>query len=144
MKTYFTPEEANALLPQIREELAALQLLKRRFEIKYRELKALRSAAGKAAALPAGDDPYFALECELEFMQLEANTMLKSFQLKGVQLKDIDRGLVDFPTRIDGREALLCWMLGEDRVEHYHGLHDGFAGRRKLRPNSDDETWKEI
>jgi hypothetical protein len=48
-------------------------------------------------------------------------------------LKDIDRGLVDFPALLDGQEVLLCWRQGEERIAHYHGSEDGFAGRRKLK-----------
>lgn len=50
----------------------------------------------------------------------------------GVQVKDPDRGLVDFPALRDGEEILLCWQLGEERVGHWHGLEEGFAGRKEL------------
>jgi hypothetical protein len=50
----------------------------------------------------------------------------------GVLVKDLDRGLVDFPCIHRGREILLCWELGEDEVAHWHGLEEGFAGRKPL------------
>ena len=50
----------------------------------------------------------------------------------GAQVKDADEGLVDFPTLRDGEEVLLCWKLGEDEVAFWHGLEDGFAGRRPV------------
>lgn len=50
----------------------------------------------------------------------------------GCEMKDLKTGLVDFPWRMDGRDVLLCWQLGEDRVEHWHEVTDGFAGRRPL------------
>lgn len=53
----------------------------------------------------------------------------------GCELKDYALGLVDFPARIDGRDMLLCWKLGESRVEHWHGLDAGFGGRQPVDPN---------
>jgi hypothetical protein len=50
----------------------------------------------------------------------------------GIVLRDIDRGLVDFPALIDGREVLLCWELGEEEVAYWHDLDTGFDGREPL------------
>ena len=50
----------------------------------------------------------------------------------GVEIKDVDRGLLDFPSEIDGHEALLCWMVGEERIGFWHSREDGFAGRQPL------------
>jgi hypothetical protein len=57
---------------------------------------------------------------------------IEELQELGVLVKDLDRGLVDFPCVHRGRELLLCWQLGEDEVGYWHGLEDGFAGRRPL------------
>ena len=51
----------------------------------------------------------------------------------GVELKDIESGLIDFPGRHQGRDVFLCWKLGEDKVEYWHELHAGFAGRQPIR-----------
>ncbi|MCR8636681.1 MULTISPECIES: DUF2203 domain-containing protein [Paenibacillus] len=132
MKIYFTLAEANALLPLVKLELEKLQGIKKQYRDKYEELHQLKDYHQKQGGLPEGSDPYFTLECEMDFLQLEGNTLLSSFELKGVQLKDIDSGLIDFPALLNGQEVLLCWRQGEESVAHYHGLHDGFAGRRKL------------
>lgn len=126
---YYTAEEANRLLPELRRSLRELQMIRNRFECQYEELGVLqRQGTG-----PLGDkDPFFKLECELEFMQMEADAIIGQLALQGIQLKDMESGLVDFPARIDGRSVLLCWRLGEERVEYYHGLEDGFRGRLKL------------
>ena len=50
----------------------------------------------------------------------------------GVEVKDLDEGLVDFPARREGEDVLLCWRLGEDEVGFWHSLEDGFAGRKPL------------
>lgn len=127
----FTVEQANALLPELTRELEALQETKRRFEREYRRLRELKELSGNGSAVRS-DDPFFELEANLEFMQLEARTQIQSIQMKGVQLKDIDIGLIDFPARIGGKDVLLCWRQGEPKIMYYHGLFDGYAGRRPL------------
>jgi hypothetical protein len=50
----------------------------------------------------------------------------------GAQVKDADEGLIDFPALREGEEVLLCWKLGENEIGFWHGLEDGFAGRRSV------------
>jgi hypothetical protein len=50
----------------------------------------------------------------------------------GVQVKDLDIGLLDFPCSVDGEIVLLCWKMGEDKITHYHGIEEGFAGRKPI------------
>lgn len=52
----------------------------------------------------------------------------------GCVVKDIEVGLLDFPSQIDGKEVFLCWRLGEDRIRFYHGMDEGFAGRKPIDP----------
>ena len=58
--------------------------------------------------------------------------ILGKFAEHGVQVKDPDTGLIDFPAEVDGEPALLCWRVGEDRIEFWHTLDGGFAGRRPI------------
>jgi hypothetical protein len=131
MQHYFTLSEANALIPLVTVDIEKLQDIKRQFREKYEELQQLKAYFQKYEP-PIGRDPFFTLECELDFLQVEGNAIMQSFELKGVQLKDIDSGLVDFPALLDGQQILLCWRQGEQTITHYHGLNEGFAGRRKL------------
>lgn len=132
-KKYFTLEEANALLPLIERELVELQRMKRTFEEKYTDLQDKKAEHVYGVQGAAEDeDPFFAAEFELEFLQIEARTLMQSIRRKGAELKDIDSGLIDFPALMGGKEVLLCWKQGEESITHYHGLYDGFAGRRKL------------
>ncbi|HZG81469.1 MAG TPA: DUF2203 domain-containing protein [Brevibacillus sp.] len=125
-KKYFTPEEANQLLPYVREEISFLQGLKSQFQDAYREREQMKKSQS------ATEDDLFTLECKLEFMEMEAQMRLQHLTASGIQVKDIDVGLVDFPALLNGEEVLLCWREGEEAVEHYHGLYDGFIGRKKL------------
>ena len=57
---------------------------------------------------------------------------LAEMEAIGVQVKDLDKGLLDFPCLIDGRTVLLCWKLGEKEIGFWHSIEDGFAGRKPL------------
>jgi hypothetical protein len=129
---YFTPDEANELLPQVR--VAAETLVEHR--------RAMIEATSKRAELATriagngGDfDPQEPRELEEE-LEREAEAVARavaSLEELGVQVKDLDRGLVDFPAlRSSGEEVLLCWEVGEDEVGFWHGLEEGFAGRKPL------------
>lgn len=125
-KKYFTLEEANQLLPYVREELSFLQETKRAFHKTYLQREQIRKMQ------PVNEEELFALECQLEFMEMEARMHLNHLMTKGIQVKDIDIGLFDFPALMNGEEVLLCWRDGESSITHYHGLYDGFSGRKQI------------
>ncbi len=57
---------------------------------------------------------------------------LAEIEATGAQVKDMDLGLLDFPCVVDGETILLCWKLGEERITHWHGFSEGFAGRKPI------------
>jgi hypothetical protein len=127
----FTPEEANALLPQVRE--LAQALVERRVE----QLAAQARRGELAAQIGrngGGLDPSALAAASEAIVVAEARLResLAALLDLGVQVKDLDAGLVDFPSIRDGEEVLLCWQLGEERVAWWHRPEDGFAGRRPL------------
>ena len=129
---YFTPEEANELLPQVR--VAAETLVEHRRALV--EATAKRAELATRIAGNGGDfDPQEPRELEGE-LEREAEAVARavsSLKELGVQVKDLDRGLVDFPAlRSNGEEVLLCWQVGEDEIGFWHGLEEGFAGRKPL------------
>lgn len=130
---FFTLDEANALLPQLIDELKVLRELAADIESQYRELQEIKTvhhqSTGNAAS---GSDPFFERESRIEFMRMEASMLMDNFARKGVQLKMINPALLDFPAMIDGEAVLLCWKEGEESVMHYHGWNDGFVGRKPL------------
>lgn len=127
----FTLSEANALLPELQEDLLRLQALTRQFESQYVELQK-KKAKHKLSSIGAMNekDPFFEAESQLEFMRIEVELLVENFARKGVQLKMINPGLIDFPAVLDGKDVLICWKEGEERITHYHGWHDGFIGRK--------------
>ena len=122
----FTVEEANALLPRVRRIVTQIQRCHRGLS-KYRdEAKAASEAAEKGGGGLANGQHYAELVTAL-------TAEMSNLDSLGVQLKDFERGLVDFPSLRDGRVVLLCWQLGEgDELEWWHDVEAGFAGRTRL------------
>jgi hypothetical protein len=120
---HFTAGEANAILPTLEPLLERLRAAKS--ELTDEEL---HDALGEAAPANGGGEP--GRKVGVAF--LEVRRLLLALADAGVVVKDIDRGLVDFPALRDGREVFLCWQMGEDEVAHWHELETGYGGRRPL------------
>lgn len=129
---YFTVEEANELLSEVR--LVAEELVEHR--LTARAVAAKRAQLVTRIAGNGGDfDPQEPRELEEAFERETAgmNEAVARLERLGVIVKDADRGLVDFPAlRESGEEVLLCWQVGEDEIAYWHGLEEGFAGRKPL------------
>jgi hypothetical protein len=122
----FTVQEANALLPNVRIILAKIQRAHRKLSHYRDEAKAASEAAEQGGGGIANGVAYAAVLTELMVQLSELESL-------GVQLKDFERGLVDFPSLRDGRVVLLCWQMGEgDELEWWHDVDAGFAGRTPL------------
>ncbi|MGH9969524.1 MAG: DUF2203 domain-containing protein [Pyrinomonadaceae bacterium] len=122
----FTVEEANALLPTVRGILARIQRAhKRLFTFNQEARKAAEAAEQGGGGLSDG--------VRYASLLMELTSQTGELEALGVQLKDFDRGLVDFPSLRDGRVVLLCWQIGEgDELEWWHDVEAGFAGRTPL------------
>jgi hypothetical protein len=128
----FTREQAQALLDDVIRPLAErLVELHRATEPLQQEWRRIVVAVGGNGG---GIDHERAAELRtsLEQAQAEAGELVEEITSHGVQVKDPARGLLDFPTVIDGETALLCWLNGEERIGFWHTLDGGFAGRQPL------------
>jgi hypothetical protein len=122
----FTIQEANALLPDVRTIVGKIQRAHRKLGQFRDEARKAAEAAEQGGGGMANGVVYAALLTEL-------TTQVTDLEALGVQLKDFERGLVDFPSLRDGRVVLLCWQLGEgDELEWWHDVDAGFAGRTPL------------
>jgi hypothetical protein len=129
---YFTPEEANAVLAEVRPLVERL-VSARRESVRLEE----RLGVVRARVLGNGGglDPARVGDLQAEAMEAAKAVLelLERFDELGVQVKDPDTGLIDFPARHpDGSDVLLCWRLGEDEVAFWHTLEGGFRGRKAL------------
>lgn len=120
---HYTLEEARALLPQIREWLASISVLRVRIE-QYDKAGEGHLASGCDAG---GDDVNRWITAVAELKQV-----LTEFQSREIQIKDMERGLIDFPAIIAGKEVFLCWEKAEDDIEYWHDLDSGYTGREAL------------
>ena len=129
MARIFTPAEANSALSEVRplaEQLVAVRARLQELQGEQREVVQIIAGNGSGYAVgEARSDEFSAAAAELERI-LDALTEL------GVQVKDADAGLLDFPAVREGEDVLLCWRLGEDSVDWWHGPEEGFAGRRPI------------
>jgi len=133
MTRHFTPESANEALGEIRplvEELVAHHLAQQRAQNRREELTAKIAGNGGGIDAQALAD----LEAEAERERIGIARCVNDIHGRGANVKDLDEGLVDFPAQREGEEILLCWRLGEDVVAFWHGLEEGFAGRRPIGP----------
>jgi hypothetical protein len=132
VQRYFTADEANAALGQVRPLAEKMVEHRRKMlaaQARQEELGA--RVAGNGGGIDPGE-PARAEEAVEREMSVIAECIDAILDL-GVQVKDIDTGLLDFPAlRSDGTEALLCWRVGEDEIRYWHSLEGGFAGRRPL------------
>lgn len=129
--TLFTIEEAEALLPQLREILADMQRCKAAIDDVRGDLgQAAQSATGNGHVRDEASLAEKRRRAESFVEQL--NQGLAKINELGVELKDIDQGLLDFPHEREGRVVNLCWKLGEARIEWWHEIDSGFAGRQPL------------
>jgi hypothetical protein len=130
-KRYFTLEDANELL-------AAIRPLAERMVEHRRHLSAALDQRERLAAVVRGNGgdlrprDFAEAQAQVESEAAGVARCVEGIHELGGLVKDVDQGLVDFPGLRDGEEILLCWRLGEDEIEHWHTLDEGFAGRQKL------------
>jgi hypothetical protein len=120
---HYTREEARALLPHVRLWLKRLAQLRCELE-KYDQ----RLTSLMGAGCDLGGDLVNSWVRNLA----ELSEVLVEFYQREIQIKDLERGLIDFPAIIGGKEVFLCWEQDEDDIEFWHDLDSGYAGREKL------------
>jgi hypothetical protein len=121
---YYTVAEANAVLPEVRRVVG--QMLKARQEVLDMQpelwpavAKAVNNGGGKALTAAAR---------QIVLIQ----DILKVLDDMGIQVKDVNTGLLDFPARYHGRTVLLCWLYDEPSVQFWHEIDGGFAARQRI------------
>jgi hypothetical protein len=120
---HWTPEEANQLRPIVGATVKRIRAARRLLGEAGFDAEFALTAETVGGAWPGRERAQAALEIALGFEQLERLDIV---------VRDLERGLVDFPAVIDGREVYLCWLLDEPQVTHWHAVESGFAGRRPL------------
>ncbi|MEM0914009.1 MAG: DUF2203 domain-containing protein [Planctomycetota bacterium] len=118
-RRYFTVDEANRALVYLRGVVADLQA-------EYRQIVGLRRRIERGGGQTA--DAERAYEGAMDRL----SDLVDEVHAVGVELKDFERGMIDFPSWREGREVLLCWQAGEDAVTHWHEIDGGVSDRRPM------------
>ncbi len=130
-KRYFSVAEANATLPLVRAVVRDITELARSLRERHERLARVRPP--ERGHIPeAYQEELEQVRAEFEHDQERMQEYEKELRQLGIELKDYDKGLIDFPSRMNGREVYLCWRLGEPAVQYWHELEAGFAGRQRI------------
>jgi hypothetical protein len=128
----FTLEEAQQLLDSelraLAERMVEERARSRDLESRWRKLVIAIGSNGGNMERPEVRD----LQAAVQASHAELEEIVGKFTAEGVQVKDMDRGLIDFPAWVGDQDALLCWHVGEERIAFWHSPEDGFAGRKPL------------
>lgn len=125
----FTLEEANALVPQLTLMMEKMQ----RINLAVREeVAALAREQGEQGLSSISTQQLLRLRPSLRPLFTALTQIVEEIEEHGCQFKGLELGLVDFPARIGGEVAYLCWQYGEGEIAFYHPLQEGFGGRRPL------------
>jgi hypothetical protein len=122
-RRHFTLDQANALVPSVNAILLRLRAAHAQLAGGAHDMDLALRAETTGGAWPGRAHAAASVIVSLGFERLEELEVL---------VRDIHRGIVDFPSLMDGREVYLCWHLGEPEIAHWHELESGFAGRRPL------------
>jgi hypothetical protein len=130
MPAFYDLDRANARLPELRETLLMLRGLRSEVIVLRDRIVALNTPQPAAGGGAAEETRLLRLRMQGLIDQMQA--AVAQIDGWGIQLREIESGLVDFPALVAGRPVWLCWRLGEDRVGWWHEVPEGFVSRRRL------------
>lgn len=128
----FTLDEAQSLLPVLESLLRTAINAKKIVDEVEAEQQALQHRVFLAGGMLLNVVPLARRKAEHAKAEQRAKDALAEIDSIGVQVKDLSIGLLDFPCAVEGKIILLCWKLGEKSITHWHGVEEGFAGRKPI------------
>lgn len=128
----FTLDEAQTLLPVLQSLLRSAINAKKVMEEVEAEQQELQERVFLTGGMFLNIVPLARRKAERAKAEQRAKDALAEIDSIGVQVKDLDMGLLDFPCEVEGQTVLLCWKMGEDAITHWHGTQEGFAGRKPI------------
>jgi hypothetical protein len=132
MSKRFTLREAASLLPRVGSLLHDAVALKAQYEEAEQALQALVQRIMFSGGLVVDREAPLEVRKRRDSMGERLKAALEGIQELGCLVKDLDTGLIDFPTLFRGREVYLCWKMGEPEIRYWHGVEEGFAGRKPI------------
>jgi hypothetical protein len=135
MPRHFTLTEAERMLPEVERALRDALFHKAEYQAADESLNATMQGIRMAGGSRVNPGPILATRARRDTSARALREVFETIEQIGVLVKDLDIGLIDFLTLYQGREVCLCWKLGEERIRFWHGMEEGFAGRKPI----DDE-----
>lgn len=135
MSRYFTRDEAQSLIPKLERTIREAVDLKQEFRSVEAEIRELTNRIMMLGGSQVNQNQFIDLRARREVAIRNLKDAVDRVHGFGCLVKDLDMGLVDFPTLFEGREVYLCWRLGESEIAFWHGIDEGFPGRKPI----DDE-----
>ena len=132
MPKHFTLAEAESLLPRMGQLMREATTMKSAFVDAERVLRAHSERVMLMGGMVVDREEIRAARTRRDSVAARLRAALESIQETGCVVKDLDIGLVDFPTLFHGEEVYLCWRMDETDIDHWHGIHEGFAGRKAI------------
>jgi hypothetical protein len=132
MAKRFTLAEAEALLPELQRLLRNAIDLKTVIEDAQSTLASMAQRAAMAGGVAVNVHQALEARSRRDASAQQLKQAIEDIQQTGCVVKDLDMGLLDFPCLYRGREVYLCWRLGESGISHWHGVDEGFAGRKPV------------
>ena len=132
MPQYFTRAQAEQLLPRIEQTIREGLVLKADFQEADQILKSAARAVSMSGGMNVNRERLLAARQQRDTSATKLQAALEFIHSQGCQVKDLDIGLLDFPTLYHGREVYLCWKLGEERIDFWHEVDAGYRGRRPI------------
>jgi hypothetical protein len=128
----FTLDEAQTLLPVLKSLLKRCMDGKQFVQLVEKEFQDLGHKIILSGGLLVNIPAMARRRAELDRAVQETKDAIAEIDAIGVQVKDLDIGLLDFPCMVDDEIVLLCWRYGEEKIEFWHGLEEGFRGRKPI------------
>src|SRR6516225_1014433 len=128
----FTLDEAQSLLPVLESLLRTAIEAKKIVDEAETEQQALQHRIFLSGGMSLNIVTLARRKAERAKAEQRMKDALAEIDSTGVQVKDLDIGLLDFPCEVEGQTILLCWKLGEKAITHWHGVQEGFAGRKPI------------
>lgn len=132
MPRFFNLLEAERLLPEVERLLRDLIHLKQEYEAVESEFSHIKQRIALTGGMVAPRERLLQLRARKDASAQKIKSTVERIQEIGCQIKDLETGLVDFPTLYNDKEVYLCWKLGETGIGFWHHIEDGFRGRRLI------------
>jgi len=132
MPRRFTLAEAQGLIPRVDRLLREAIEFKSSYEEAEKQIQTFQERVAMMGGVSVDRERAMEARTLRDGAASQLRNAIEQVQEVGCLIKDLDVGLIDFPTTYRGNEVYLCWKLGEDAIEHWHGVEEGFRGRKKI------------